>query len=141
MNRAVKFILIISLFFTSKNAIVAQTIDERVIEALGRSQSEIIQQNSPHYLEYLNYFLDNSYFVTDLPAGKPYTDISSVQPKFDNLPPASIELNNLRSFNVLQYEFQRKFKERTFYKIGSTGKMLVFYSEQEFVKSFNRLKQ
>ena len=111
--------------------------DFRILETYGVDYVNRMELESPNRLTYLTYFLEHCYFIMDYPKGKPYEDINSVTDKNGVVSNLIIDVNNLSTFNVLNYNFKREQKIRTFYKIGNTGKMIVFYSQDDFLKKYN----
>ncbi|MBL4653314.1 MAG: hypothetical protein JKY53_10700 [Flavobacteriales bacterium] len=115
----------------------AYRIDPRIVEAFGEDYVIKMQREAPHRLQYLLFFLDSSYYIRDLPSGKEYTDILSLTNKNGTIRNLTIDLTDLASFNVLLFDIPRSQRSRMFYKIGNTGKVIVFYSGKEFIKKFN----
>ena len=98
---------------------------------------------------YLNFYLDHAFFIADLPPNKSLDvpDISEVlmiprkeSERYRNFD-LTVEGYNPANWNILRYNFKRSFDDRTYYKIGNTGKVLVFYSGSELNDIFNEYKK
>lgn len=127
--------LIVRIDVYGQNTTPSNT-DFRILETYGIDYVNRMELESQNRLTYLTYFLEHSYFIMDCPKGKPYEDINSIPDKNGVVGNLIIDINNLSAFNVLNYNFTRDQKTRTFYKIGNTGKMIVFYSQDEFLKNY-----
>ena len=128
--------LIVRIDVYGQNTTPSNT-DFRIVETYGVDYVNRMDLESPNRLTYLTYFLEHSYFIMDYPKGKTYEDINSIPDKNGVVGNLIIDINNLSAFNVLNYNFTREQKTRTFYKIVNTGKMIVFYSQDEFLKNYN----
>lgn len=139
------YLLIFSgmLFCSFVNAQVNNSfpIDQRILEMYEMDYIERMHNQSPQRLTYLTYYLDHSYFITNLPPGKVYPSTDNVSDKNGTVGNLTIDCNDLTNFNVLKFNFKRKQKTRTFYQIGDSEQMIVFYSQDEFLKSYNNLQK
>ncbi len=106
--------------------------------------------SNPRLLLYYNFYLDNSWFLSESKAEKPLpgSDISTV-PLADN----SVGANSLsikgefysedvtkfdvKTFNPLMYDFKTDANYYTSYKLGNTGKAVIFYSHRKFAELYN----
>lgn len=147
MSRNIILTLFFTLYFSTQKSICQENnqlknFDSRLIEFYGENYLLELSKKSPNQIEYLSYFLDNSYYITDVPVGKTdqIIDITEVEinPKYllNNDRP-KLDFIDLKNLNVLVYNFKRNRHSRTLYKLGNTGKMIVFYSQEEFIKTFN----
>lgn len=123
-------------------------VDQRLYDVYETSHIENLKVKNPELLKYYTYFLDNSYYILDLPAGKEnaYQSIYNVkaaeikgQPSKENFneDPAIV---GTTKFNPLKYEFIRDKSKRIGYKLGKQNKAVIFYSEDEFSKMFNEIR-
>lgn len=120
-------------------------VDQRIVEAYGTEYVNRLLEQSPHYLEYLNFYLDNAFYVYHHPAkaggGLPY--VSEVAKNTANIPAAQIQPPNpedIASFNALLYHFERSRNQRKVYLIDGTEMALIFYSDAELVEMYNASK-
>ncbi len=111
--------------------------DDRIADVFGIDYIIRMLDESPQRLAYLTYYLENSYFIDDLPVGKQYSSTDDILDKNGNVGNLIIDLYDLTNFNVLNFNFKRNQKTRTFYQIGDSNKMIVFYSQNEFLKGYN----
>jgi len=131
------FFLIITVFFTSY--IFGQsTFDNRLTDIYSTEYLQNLDENKINLLEYE---IDHSYFIIDnfeKNESLPELYKRNIQTKeIIELPLTNVDLN---SFNVLNYAYEKKYDNRTYYKIGNTGKTIVFYSLKEFTKNYNLTK-
>ncbi|MFC2100291.1 hypothetical protein ACFLRZ_00530 [Bacteroidota bacterium] len=158
-------ILVTSIFSTAQ---ISQGLSNQVKAGMSNQMDEAFYRPDPRLYEcydstfldtlkiyrsdliiYLNFFLDNAYFIADLPPNKSLNipDVSEVPliPRKDSDKYRNFDLNvegyNPANWNMLRYNFKRSFDDRTYYKLGNTGKVLVFYSGSELNEMFNEFKR
>jgi hypothetical protein len=105
---------------------------------------------NPEGILYYNYYLDNSYYVATNDPSKPTStalDIHTVK-TIDasssgktSLFSEDLSKFDTKTFNVLKYDFATDFNKYTTYKLGNTGKLLVFYPKAVFIEMFNEYKK
>jgi len=136
---AIGFLLCTSLYSQNKGI----KPDPRLYDCFTKEYiNQLIKQ--PRLLAYYNFYLDNAYVVADTDLGKPVesTDISQVKTLDNGLGNGgklfSEVLNpfNPKKFNPLKYDFQTHPELTTNYKLGNTGKMLVFYPSKVFASMY-----
>lgn len=124
---------IITILFSSFTGIQP---DQRIIDYLGQEKVDIIVKNNPDLIRYYNYFLENSYMVSSVP-----------QDKLDdnNFPEIYLPLKNgkvdTKSLNVLKLEIQRKYNERSYFKVKNSNEIFVMLSEKEFMVKYNNYRR
>lgn len=132
------FVLFICLFSQSQNS---NFIDSRLFEVYPSEFLSELQTNNPQALEYMNWYLDNSFTIIELPEykleGLPFLmyydiDNKNVSDTVTELPTPSI--------NIYKFHFERKNDLTTTYRIGDTGLAIVFFSEKELINKFNQFK-
>jgi hypothetical protein len=126
----------ILLMYTSN----AQDIvpDSRIVEAFGQEKTNQLLQDDPNQIIYYNFYLENAYFITQ-PKGKAVSnavDIFTITYLNNNSKYFDEDISILckENFNPLKYNFERDFHGYTHYKLGETGKYIVFKP----VSVFNR---
>lgn len=144
MKRVVlkNFILLISicalLSYTQAQSEIQP--DLRLIKAHDKEYMENLRQNSPSTLEYLNFKLDNSWFIagpeilskTDAMEYLYYKDTISGE-KAD----IRVEVSDVEDINIAEYFYDRKYDTHVFYKIGDSGMIIGFYSVKETARKYN----
>lgn len=120
-------------------------VDERIVAAYGTDHVNRLIAESPHYLEYLDFYLDNAFYLYPHPnkPGGGLAYVSDVVKNTDGTPAAQIlppDPNNLAAFNALQYHFKRDRTQRMVYMIDGTDQALYFYSDTELSKAYNEFK-
>ena len=120
-------------------------VDQRIVAAYGTDYVNRLVSEAPHRLEYLNFYVDNAYYVHHHPAkpggGLPY--VSEVAKNTKNTPANQIaapDPNNLAAFNPLLYHFETAQSQRKVYLIDGTDKALIFYSISELAERYNAIK-
>lgn len=104
--------------------------DARLSEAFGNDFVERIIAENPSLVQYYNFFLDNSYYIAELPQEK--TEF------INSLPSLSISpQSDLSKINVLNYDVQLNFDKETYFRMQNSNKVMVFYSGEELNEKFN----
>jgi hypothetical protein len=116
--------------------------DARLYDCMDKAYVDGLQSN-PRLLLYYNFYLDHSYYLSDIPDKKvDGIDISTVSlrnpgPQGEKLffheDPANIKAG---TFNPLKYDFKTQANLFTNYLLGNTGKILVFYSDKAFTEKY-----
>lgn len=114
------------------------TADSRLSVVYDQNYLNNLRQNNPKDLEYLNWYLDNSYSIVyaglEKCAQMPYL-------KHLNLETKSIEDNVIsidpEDFNIFLYSFERQYDKKSHYRIGDTGYAIVFESHKKLAENFN----
>jgi len=111
-----------------KNTSTEVSPDARLIEAYGKEYVERLQEQQPFLIKRWNYYLDHAYYIAD-----------ESEEKAGDYP--TVEIENLKSLNILKLEKEQKISRDwdlpKAYKIGDTGKLLVYYSGKTFVQKLN----
>ena len=139
----VLFVFVLLCFSNKINAQNETKPDERLYVKYSQNYISNLLENNPEMINYLNFTLDNScYFVSD---GSDKFVASQQLKLFDNNLKTLIDIPvnsvNKSEFNVLKYDIQLNYTQRTTYRIGNTNEVVVFYSLKEMADRFNKLKQ
>ena len=133
------FILITSLFLGLN--LFGQTPDAKVIEHLGEEKAtELFSSNLAKYNHLLD-FINQSWYVQDVS----FKDLSSLI-DFRTVTYTGTEANkfddgtnfHIENFNPLLYNVTIQDKYPTTFKLGETGKIIVFYSREYFLKKIRK---
>jgi len=104
-------------------------IDKRLYEVFEADFLEKMQQEKPHFIQFQNFYLDNSYEIVDFPEGK-----TSEYP--------IIVIEDLENINIIALKNQDAFKTNqdypNFYIIKDSGKMLMILSNKAYIKKLNQ---
>lgn len=118
--------------------------DSRLLSNNSKQQLELIQENNPVVILYMNFYLDNSYYITSLPMDKTSNleDISIIKNK-ESGQTIDIEFlsKNSSEFNINNYDFKRYHNKPSYYKIGKTGKVFVIRSGDQINMMFNKYRE
>lgn len=134
-----KKIFILSLifscsFFTFVNAQSPPShttipIDSRLLEIYSGDYLENLQTANPFLLKRWNFYLDNSWYLTELPAVK---EMASYE---------TIRIEDLSSFNILsierKFDLKRNWDKQLVCKIEDTKQVLVLLSGKAFNEKLN----
>lgn len=112
--------------------------EKKVMDYLGKESYDFVMQKNPDIIKYYYYFIENSFYITDVPKEKAAGSNPDMQTAVVPLKPNG-EVD-LVALNVLKLNLKRDFYNRTYYLIEGTQKLLVFYSEVEFMENFNKAK-
>ena len=125
------------LFAMFSIAVVAQdaaTItaqpDDRLYEVYDKAYLERLEELNPFVIQRWNFYLDNGFYIMDIPTDKPITPVGEVV------------IEDLNKLNILQVEKEQQLTKSmtlpTFYKIKGQEKFLVYYAGKDFVKKLNK---
>ena len=137
-----KLVILVSTLIIGFNSI-GQNINPKVIEYLGAEKGNELFSNNIDKYKHLLDFIDNSWYVQDV-SFKDLSDLKdfrTVQFKgtganlFDDGENFLIE-----NFNPLLYDIKIEDKEPKTYKLGETGKIIVFYSREYFIEKAKETK-
>jgi len=131
-------------FSQSNTKIVA---DDRLYQCFEKSYLDNLLKTNPEQIQFLNYYLDNIYYVASLKAEKPVTgiDIHSVFEKSKNGSVTKTSFNEKvytkASFNVLKYNFQTGYLDSPTYIWKEAGIAIVFHPEKYIKEDFMMLQK
>jgi hypothetical protein len=121
-------------------------IDNRLTEAFPPQYIEELRSQNPDQLLFLNFFLDNAWYIDKLPQEK-LSDIKSLKSleNTDELTAAEIaqilsDSNRKKEFNILKYKIERNPKGETVYKINEDGLVLIIYNNDFIMQGFNQYR-
>ncbi|MEA3446185.1 MAG: hypothetical protein U9R19_15810 [Bacteroidota bacterium] len=104
--------------------------DARINDAFGNEFVERIRLENPNLVLYYNFFLDNSYYFTELPGDKTeFLNSAKTLP----IAPGS----DKKVINVLKFKLNLKFDQRTYFRLSESNKVMVFYSGDELNEKYN----
>lgn len=106
------------------------TPDARLIDAFGQSFADRLMQENTNLLVYYNFFLDNSYYITELPADK--SDFLESLAKLPIAPET-----DQKDINVLKYELTLKFDKEIYFRMSESNKVMVFYEGEKLNEKYN----
>jgi hypothetical protein len=122
---------------------IGQNINPKVIESLGAEKAHELFSNNPEKYNHLLDFIDHSWYVQDVS----FKDLSDLKDfRTVNFKGTGLNLfddgQNFRieNFNPLLYEIKIEDKYPTVYKLGETGKIIVFYSREYFIEKAKETK-
>ena len=122
---------------------IGQNINPKVIESLGVERAHDLFSNNPEKYNHLLDFINHSWYVQDVH----FKDLSDLKDfRTVNFKGTGLNLfddgQNFRieNFNPLLYEIKIEDKYPTVYKLGETGKIIVFYSREYFMEKAKETK-
>lgn len=131
-----KLIILVSALIIAFNSI-GQNINSKVIEYLGTEKANDLFSNNVEKYTHLLDFIDNSWYVQDVS----FKDLSDLKDfRTVNFKGTGANLFDdgqnflIENFNPLLYEIKIQDKYPTIYKLGETGKIIVFYSREYFIE-------
>jgi len=136
-----RIFLILSLIATVSSTLMGQGAPDADTRLYARYTTEYIDNlklNNPQQLEYLNWYLDNSYEIVfaSLEKCQQMPFLKSFNPETKEVVDNVSEIDE-GNFNVLLYDYERKFDKKTYYRIGNTGYAIVFESYKKLSENFN----
>ena len=120
-----------------------QNISPKIIESLGAEKAHDLFSNNLEKYNHLMDFIDHSWYVQDVS----FKDLSDLK-DFRTVPFKGTGSNlfddgqnfRIENFNPLLYEIKIQDKYPTVYKLGETGKIIVFYSREYFIDKAKETK-
>ena len=139
-----KVFLIVFLLFVNAGFIYCQSTSSinPDIKLLSRhTQAELDQLviETPSIIEYENIIVNNSYFIRDVESAEnitSYKELHFIDSFTKEVNYKTITSSDLVDFNIYDYDFNIS-KDRNYYVIGNTGKILVVYSTIEIKDKYN----
>jgi len=122
--------------------------DSRLYSCFESSFVNDTLMSKPEVVFYFNYFLKNSYFIVENDSIKPSTDVIELSQvdvidkgkKFrDSL--YAFKNVDLDKFNVLFFNCTPDYDKYVIYKLGITGKLLIFYPRSVFLRRYYEYKK
>ena len=122
---------------------VGQNISPKIVESLGAEKAHDLFSNNPEKYNHLLNFINHSWYIQDV-SFKDLSDLKDFRTVtfkgtgsnlFDDGQNFRIE-----NFNPLLYEIKIQDKYPTVYKLGETGKIIVFYSREYFIEKAKETK-
>jgi hypothetical protein len=115
--------------------------DSRLLAKYQEQDLQNMLANSPEKIDFLNFTLDNSYVVIDVESEKAQSlPVLHYFNKMDKAIGAAVVSINEGSLNIYDYYFDRKLDKAVTYRIGDTGKAIVFYSNKELTHAYNQYR-
>lgn len=120
-----KFFTLI-LFMGISVSVFSQTdFDKRLLAKFSQEQITDMAANHPEILNYWTYYLDHSYEIVTIQAGK---DVSEYP---------EIKFKSSGKFNILTVDASRQKVGKTHYRIKNSNQLLVLDSTTGFTKKYN----
>jgi len=128
------------LFILISLTTIGQEINHKVIEHLGDQQAKDLFNSNRDKYDHLVDFIENSWYLQDV-SFKDLSDVKDIRSlnfigsgvnRFDDGTNFHIEF-----FNPLLYDIKIENSYPTKYKLGNTGKIIVFYSRTYFLNKNN----
>ena len=124
------FFIVLSTFAFSQQSSEKIDIDDRLFAVYDADYLERLQTTNPILIQRWNFYLENAWFIADLPEEKKANN--------DHV----ITIADLEHFNIFLLEKQqglkRDWEKHMMYSIEGTDKMLVYYPGKEFVQKLNQ---
>jgi hypothetical protein len=134
-----QFLLVLALILIASLTVFGQFVDPRLQVKYSENEIQSISYNHPNELNYLNWYLDNSFVIIDMSVEKceylPY--LKHYDPSTKTVGENVSEISE-ENFNVLLFSYERKYDKSSTYRIGNSGKAIVFLSEKDLVSNFNK---
>ena len=138
-----KKIILLSMLVISGITAFSQSlaIDSRLYAKYSEEELLDMQQNHPADLEYINWFVENSYVIKEVanPEELSYPRLKYMD-KETKMEGSEVTEFDAENFNIMEYGFEIS-KSSNVYLIGNTGKILVFYSSDDLTKLFNEYRR
>ena len=138
-----KIILLLMLVISGITAFAQTlTIDSWLYAKYSEEDLLDMQQNRPRDLEYLNWFVENSYVIKEVvnPDVLNYPKLKYMD-KETKMEGREANEYDAENFNIMEYGFEISAKSSNVYKIGDTGKLLIFYSSRDLTKLYNEYRR
>ncbi len=125
-------IIIFSLTSILLSSFSTKDPDPRIIDYLGQEKVDIILKNNPDLINYYNFFLENSYIISEVPQDKLIdNNFTEIKLPLEN---GKVDREKL---NVLKLNIQRKYDSRIYFKVENSNEIFIMLSEKEFIEKYN----
>lgn len=144
------FILFSVMFIIKSYAQIDITPDSRLYECFDSAFVKNTLLSSPVTILYYNYYLNNSYYIANNDVKKPTTEAldiykvkKSIKGKTEKVEIFNNDLSDFdtKNLNVLMCDFKIDFNNYITYKLGKTGKLLIFFPKSVFLQMFTEYKK
>lgn len=116
------------------------TPDARLYECMSRDYLQQLSAQKSELILYYNYYLEHSFYVVSLKSEKPVTgtDIHTIKYSKDAGKTGLFDEKSfdLKTFNVMKYDFPRQLDGFNTYVWDEAGVALVFYPVRHFQSQF-----
>lgn len=102
--------------------------DERLLSKFDAEQIQDLQAKNSPSIAYWTFYLDNSYEIVDLPAGKSAEEFEQVK------------IKDIDNFNILDLDIDMARSTKKYFQIKGSDQILVLLSNEEFVARFNEYR-
>lgn len=134
------FLLVLSFTFAqNQNKQIAA--DPRVTEVFGQETVNFYLENKPSIIQYYNFFLENSYTISEIPQEKisDLKDIAELKLK----PSYQMEFvdytdKGLENLNIMKFDLNIDPNIGPIYRLGNTNKLIFFLSGKEIQSLYNQ---
>jgi hypothetical protein len=128
------------LFLTAQSQSVKP--NARLYQSFSKEYIENLLKTKPEQISYLNYFLDNSYYVVSLKSEKPIEgiDIQTLQNTLSKVKFSEINYDK-NSFNILKYNFYFGEYSALTYIWKEAGIAIVLRPEKHIKEDFKLLNK
>ena len=135
--KKIAFIIVILTAFVVSAMSQTQFVDIRLSAVYSQEDLDNLEENNPQKLDFMNWSLDNSYTIVDAGYEKclqmPY--LKHFDP-VNKIIGANVENLSEEDLNIYMFLFERQYDKKAHYRIGDTGKAIVFKSHTELSKNF-----
>ena len=136
MKKYILSLIFLSFLLSFKSASDYEIKNEKkLIEFLGEKDFEYLKFKNNRLLIYYDFFIDNSWYLIDVPSEK-INDLSYSEIELP-LINGKIDKGNL---NVLMLDVSRDYEHEVRYFVKGSNQVIAFYSEKKFIEMFNELK-
>jgi|GEM_PF-1286475 hypothetical protein len=134
-------LLTIAIFFASFSK--AQMPDSKLSAVYTPEHLNNLKHNNPDAIEYFNFYVNNSFKITDLPQGKDLEkeELHKINPITKEITNEQIQMVDLVDFNPYLFSCKTDQNNRKYYSIGNTGKLLIMFSNKEIQEKFRNSKK
>jgi hypothetical protein len=137
-----RLVILVSTLLIGFNSL-GQNVNSKVIEYRGAEKAnELFSNNIDKYTHLLD-FIDNSWYVQDV-SFKDLSDLKDFRTIHFKGTGANLFDDGqnflIENFNPLLYDIKIQDKYPTTYKLGETGKIIVFYSREYFIEKEKETK-
>lgn len=136
-------LIIISLFLNFSLHSQTNTIkpDARLFQCYSKQYVDNLLKTNPEQISYLNYYLDNSYYIVSLKSEKPIEgiDIHTLISKSSKIKFSEITYSK-GSFNILKYNFYFSNLSALTYIWKEAGIAIVLLPEKHIKENYKVLK-
>tara|TARA_R110002050_G_scaffold102774_1_gene211630 strand:- start:79490 stop:79834 length:345 start_codon:yes stop_codon:yes gene_type:complete len=107
----------------------------------GQTRLDELLQDQPEYIDYLNFYVKNAFYILENIPEKKLEGSPDISELVFITSGKSVQIEDIENLNILLISLKRNSNEYYTYKIGNTGKAIIFRAPQDMLDDYNTTKR